>query len=798
MKSHNKFLVLTLTALIALSTVACSNKKEAPGASEASSSTEPVITTKETPVETLPVKPDNKDAIEKINAIDVPENIKKIFTDKGRFIDTTQHGKVTTLENFQYGDNYETQYIDTIDSVLAADIDGDGINELIFATPAGKETFILHTDNTYNKVTLYNPYTSRFIVAEKGTMQFSGGANYNLYYKITFTDTEMLEDYIGGERDGIYTQKEEVSKDEYDKFLESYPLYNMDDCFTELSYVVDNGTISGNKDAIDKINTLDIPDGIKKVFTTHARFIDTTSNGKSTTLKDFKLYSDNKEYPIDLIAGVYTADIDNNGTNELICSIPTYHKNIVFLTNSSDNVFVCDLGAENFTLAENQAVLFSEDSGSNTYYKVVFSEYSGTYKSYLAGENNGVYTIDKEVSREDFDKLQAGYPLLSMPFITIDFTVERLSVKPDNKEAIAKINALDVPENIKKVFTDKGEFIDTTHHGKVTTLEDFRYFHTDGEKALDYIDGIYTADIDGDEINELICILPTYLTELILHTDDVSGKVTAYIPNSTRFQVAEKGTILGSSGAEANSYYKVTFTDDEMHEDYLGSEYWGTYKIKTKVSKEEYDKFIEPYPLYKMEDCFTELSFTINNGTASNNSDAITKINALDIPENIKKIFTDNGQFIDTTHNEKTTTLKNFQIYYDNEERPIDAVNGIYAIDIDRDGINDLICKVPTYNKSIVFLTNSEDEVFVCDLGSENFTVASNSVILFNEGTGVNTYYKVSFSRFSGMGKSYLAGEKNGIYTIDKEVSKEDYEKLQAEYPLYNMSELHSDIKFTI
>lgn len=294
---------------------------------------------------------------------------------------------------------------------------------------------------------------------------------------------------------------------------------------------------------------------------------------------------------------------------------------------------------------------------------------------------------------------------------TKETPVERLPVKPDNKDAIEKINALDVPENIKKVFTDNGEFIDTTHHGKVTTLEDFRYFHTDGEKALDYIDGIYTADIDGDEINELICILPTFLTELILHTDDVSGKVTAYIPNSTRFQVAEKGTILGSSGAEANSYYKVTFTDDEMHEDYLGSEYWGTYKIKSEVSKEEYDKFIEPYPLYKMEDCFTELSFTINNGTASNNSDAITKINALDIPENIKKIFTDDGQFIDTTHNEKTTTLKNFQIYYDNEERPIDAVNGVYAIDIDGDGINDLICKVPTYNKSIVFLTNSEDKV---------------------------------------------------------------------------------------
>lgn len=439
MKTHNKFLALALTALIALSTVACSNKKEAPGESAASSSTtEPFTTTKETPVETLPVKPDNKDAIEKINALDVPENIKKVFTNNGEFIDTTHHGKVTTLEDFQYVDNSKTQYIDTIDSVLAADIDGDGINELIFATPAGQRMFILHTDETYSKVTLYNPYTSRFIVAEKGTMQFSGGANYNLYYKITFTDTEMLEDYIGGERDGVYTQKEEVSKDEYDKFLESYPLYNMDDCFTELSYVVDNGTISGNKDAIDKINTLDIPDGMKKVFTTHARFIDTTSNGKSTTLKDFKLYSDNKEYPIDLIAGVYTADIDNNGTNELICSIPTYHKNIVFLTNSSDNVFVCDLGAENFTLAENQAVLFSEDSESNTYYKVGFSDYSGTYKSYLAGENNGVYTIDKEVSREDFDKLQAEYPLLSMPFITIDFTVERLSVKPDNKETIEK------------------------------------------------------------------------------------------------------------------------------------------------------------------------------------------------------------------------------------------------------------------------------------------------------------------------------------------------------------------------
>lgn len=70
MKSHNKFLALALTALIALSTVACSNKKEAPGESAASSSTtEPVTTTKETPVETLPVKPDNKDAIEKINAL---------------------------------------------------------------------------------------------------------------------------------------------------------------------------------------------------------------------------------------------------------------------------------------------------------------------------------------------------------------------------------------------------------------------------------------------------------------------------------------------------------------------------------------------------------------------------------------------------------------------------------------------------------------------------------------------------------------------------------------------------------
>lgn len=81
---------------------------------------------------------------------------------------------------------------------------------------------------------------------------------------------------------------------------------------------------------------------------------------------------------------------------------------------------------------------------------------------------------------------------------------------------------------------------------------------------------------------------------------------------------------------------------------------------------------------------------------------------------------------------------------------------------------------------------------------SENFTVAGNSVILFNEGMGVNTYYKVSFTRFSDMDKFYLAGEKNGIYTIDKEVSKEYYEKLQAEYPVYDMSELHSDIKFTI
>lgn len=381
---------------------------------------------------------------------------------------------------------------------------------------------------------------------------------------------------------------------------------------------------------------------------------------------------------------------------------------------------------------------------------------------------------------------------------TKETPVETLPVKPDNKDAIKKINALDVPENIKKVFTDNGEFIDTTHHGKVTTLEDFRYFYTDSEKAIDYIDGIYIADIDGDSINELICLVPTYHTELILHTDDVSDKVIAYIPNSSRFQVAEKGTILGCGGAEANSYYKVTFTDDEMHKDYLGSENLGTYKIKSEVSKEEYDKFIEPYPLYKMEDYFTELSFTINNGTASNNNDAITKINALDIPENIKKIFTDSGQFIDTTHNEKTTVLKNFQIYYDNDECPIDAINGVYAIDINGDGINDLICKVPTYNKSIVFLTDSSDEVFVCDLKSENFTVASNSVILFNEGTGVNTYYKVSFTRFSDMDKSYLAGEKNGIYTIDKEVSKEDYEKLQAEYPVYNMSELYSDIKFTI
>lgn len=98
-----------------------------------------------------------------------------------------------------------------------------------------------------------------------------------------------------------------------------------------------------------------------------------------------------------------------------------------------------------------------------------------------------------------------------------------------------------------------------------------------------------------------------------------------------------------------------------MHEDYLGSEYWGTYKIKSEVSKEEYDKFIEPYPLYKMEDYFTELSFTINNGAASNNSGAITKIKSLDIPENIKKIFTDNGQFIDTTHNEKLLRLKIFR-----------------------------------------------------------------------------------------------------------------------------------------
>ena len=102
MKTHNKFLALTLTALIALSTVACSNKKEAPGESEASSSTEPVTPTKETPVETLPVKPDNKEAIAKINALDVPENIKKVFTDKGEFIDTTHHGKVTTLEDFRY------------------------------------------------------------------------------------------------------------------------------------------------------------------------------------------------------------------------------------------------------------------------------------------------------------------------------------------------------------------------------------------------------------------------------------------------------------------------------------------------------------------------------------------------------------------------------------------------------------------------------------------------------------------------------------------------------------------------
>lgn len=116
--------------------------------------------------------------------------------------------------------------------------------------------------------------------------------------------------------------------------------------------------------------------------------------------------------------------------------------------------------------------------------------------------------------------------------------------------------------------------------------------------------------------------------------------------------------------------------------------------------------------------------------------------------------------------------LKNFQIYYDNDERPIDAINGVYAIDIDGDGINDLICKVPTYNKSIVFLTNDSDEVFVCDLGSENFTVAGNSVILFNEGTGVNTYYKVSFTRFSGMYKSYLADEKMEYIQLTKKCQR--------------------------
>lgn len=130
MKTHNKFLALALTALIALSTVACSNKKEAPGESAASSSsTEPVTTTKETPVERLPVKPDNKEAIAKINALDVPENIKKVFTDKGEFIDTTHHGKVTTLEDFRYFHTDGEKALDYIDGIYTADIDGDGINE---------------------------------------------------------------------------------------------------------------------------------------------------------------------------------------------------------------------------------------------------------------------------------------------------------------------------------------------------------------------------------------------------------------------------------------------------------------------------------------------------------------------------------------------------------------------------------------------------------------------------------------------------------------------------------------------
>ena len=37
-----------------------------------------------------------------------------------------------------------------------------------------------------------------------------------------------------------------------------------------------------------------------------------------------------------------------------------------------------------------------------------------------------------------------------------------------------------------------------------------------------------------------------------------------------------------------------------------------------------------------------------------------------------------------------------------------------------------------------------------------------------------------------------------GCMRLPMKLTKVDYEKLQAEYPLYNMSELHSDIKFTI
>ena len=154
-----------------------------------------------------------------------------------------------------------------------------------------------------------------------------------------------------------------------------------------------------------------------------------------------------------------------------------------------------------------------------------------------------------------------------------------------------------LPVEIQKVLYENGSFYEVYDQREYTRLDyEGTHYKRSTPQELAMWGHYIVLDFDGDGEKELAVMMREDHLDCHVEVFDVQENQVYAYENPFRgfIEVFTDGTLLGSSGASVNDYYKLEFDGNVMKEaDIVGQDADTWYLIDTTITEEEYTDYLE-------------------------------------------------------------------------------------------------------------------------------------------------------------------------------------------------------------